>query len=421
MTTRTLKLLPHQFDLITDTTTKILGLCSGFGGGKTFAAARKAAMLAIANPGCDGIVTEPNYPLLTQILIPELKDAFEYFGIKYTFAKVDCIFHLDIDGVETRIICKSMEQYERAIGINAAWVICDEFDTTKPAIAHQAFIKLLGRIRVGNIRQFVIVSTPEGFGAMHKIFIESNDDQKRLIKAKTTDNYHLPQDYIDTLRSQYPEQLIAAYMDGEFVNLTSGSVYYNYSRERCRSIETIQPNEPLLIGQDFNVGKMASVIFVKRHNGYHAVGELVDLFDTPDVVRVLTERYKNNGHKIIIYPDASGQNRRSSGASQSDVNLLRNAGFDIRVGSINPAVKDRVLSVNKAFESDQLWVNDKLCPNIARCLEQQAYDKNGEPDKQSGHDHMNDAFGYPIAFEMPIIRPRINQNVSPIQTIHHWK
>jgi hypothetical protein len=42
---------------------------------------------------------------------------------------------------------------------------------------------------------------------------------------------------------------------------------------------------------------------------------------------------------------------------------------------------------------------------VADCLEQQAYDKNGEPDKKSGKDHQNDATGYPIAYEFPVHKP----------------
>jgi hypothetical protein len=90
----------------------------------------------------------------------------------------------------------------------------------------------------------------------------------------------------------------------------------------------------------------------------------------------------------------------------SDIGLLRAANFVIRSKDSNPRVKDRVLAVNKAFESRAVFVNDKACPETARCLEQQTYDKNGEPDKSAGHDHQNDAFGYPIAFEMPVIKPR---------------
>ncbi|MFT7994068.1 terminase, partial [Salmonella enterica subsp. enterica serovar Enteritidis] len=84
-------------------------------------------------------------------------------------------------------------------------------------------------------------------------------------------------------------------------------------------------------------------------------------------------RWKRNGHHIVMYPDASGKNRKSTDASTSDIAQLQNAGFEIRAKSVNPAVKDRVASVNKALESGRLMVNEQACPVTARCLEQQAY------------------------------------------------
>lgn len=407
-----LLLLPHQYDLLADTNTKIIGLCSGYGGGKTYSAARKAVHLATLNPGVDGIVTEPTFPLLTQVMFPELIAALNFFGVKFKFNKVESIFYCGINGIQTRIICGSMENYERLIGINAAWCVCDEFDTSKTDVAYAAYVKLLGRLRKGSVRQMVIVSTPEGFKAMHKIFVVEADSNKRLIQARTEDNYHLPPDYIETLKEQYPAQLIEAYLNGQFVNLTSGTVYGSYGRNRCRSTETIRDKEPLFIGQDFNVGKMASTIYVQRPNGWHAVAELSDLFDTPDVIRVINERWQSNGHRIIMYPDASGKNRKSSNASTSDIAMMQQAGFDVRVNSRNPAVKDRVLSMNKALECGKVWINDAACPNTARGLEQQAYDKNSEPDKTTGVDHQNDATTYPIVYEMPIVKPVANINVS---------
>lgn len=412
METRELELLDHQYELLADTTTKIIGLCSGFGGGKTFSAARKAVQLAVLNPGVDGIVTEPTFPLLVQVMFPELITALNFFGIPFKFNKVESIFYCQINGKETRIICGSMENYNRLIGINAAWCVCDEFDTAKMDVAYAAYMKLLGRLRKGNTRQMVIVSTPEGFRAMHRIFVTEMDESKRLIQAKTTDNHYLPQDYIDTMRAQYPEQLIDAYINGQFVNLTSGTVYYAYKRQQSNSSETIQPNETLYIGQDFNVGKMASTIYVKRFNEWHAVAELTDLFDTPDVIRVIKERWADKGHRIIMYPDASGKARKSNGASISDIALFQQAGFEVRVKSTNPAVKDRVLAMNKALESGVVKINAKECPVTARGLEQQAYDKNGEPDKSSGVDHQNDATTYPIAYELPVRKPIANMPIS---------
>ena len=412
METRELELLDHQYELLADTTTKIIGLCSGFGGGKTFSAARKAVQLAVLNPGVDGIVTEPTFPLLVQVMFPELITALNFFGIQFKFNKVESIFYCQINGKETRIICGSMENYNRLIGINAAWCVCDEFDTAKMDVAYAAYMKLLGRLRKGNTRQMVIVSTPEGFRAMHRIFVTEMDESKRLIQAKTTDNHYLPQDYIDTMRDQYPAQLIDAYINGQFVNLTSGTVYYAYKRQQSNSNETIQPNETLYIGQDFNVGKMASTIYVKRFNEWHVVAELTDLFDTPDVIRVIKERWADKGHRIIMYPDASGKARKSNGASISDIALFQQAGFEVRVKSTNPAVKDRVLAMNKALESGVVKINAKECPVTARGLEQQAYDKNGEPDKSSGVDHQNDATTYTIAYELPVRKPIANMPIS---------
>ena len=108
-----------------------------------------------------------------------------------------------------------------------------------------------------------------------------------------------------------------------------------------------------------------------------------------------------------MYPDASGKNRKSNNASTSDIALLEQAGFDVRVNASNPAVKDRVLSVNAMLHKDgkrRYKVNPQMCPNLVECLEKQAYDKNGEPDKSAGFDHALDAAGYFIAYRYPLVR-----------------
>ena len=402
----TLKLLPHQFELIKDETTKILGLVSGFGAGKTYAVARKAVILALKNPGCDAIVTEPNFPLLTQILIPELKLALTEFGISYEFKAGDSIFYCKIDNKETRIICKSMESYERLIGINAAWVIMDEFDTTKSDLAYNAFIKLLGRIRAGTVRQMVLVSTPEGYRAMHRIFVEEMDPGKKLIRAKTTDNYHLPQDYIDTMRAQYPPELIEAYINGEFTNLTSGTVYTQYDRTLNDTSFEDDLLSDLHIGIDFNVGAMSAVVCIIKDMKCYAVEEYIGLFDTPELVATLETRYP--ARTIFCYPDAAGDARKSVQADLSDIKLLRQAGFKVIADSKNPSIMDRVNGLNSMFcnamNERRMFVNTVKCKQLTKALEQQAYDEATRlPDKKNGHDNRGvDALGYLTSKRFPL-------------------
>lgn len=405
--------LPHQVELFNDTTTKILGMAAGYGSGKSWSAARKAVQLMLLNPGCDGIFTEPTIPLLVKIAYPELEAALTDAGLKFRFVKQDKIYYVRVKGRTTRILCESMENYPRLIGVNAAWIVCDEYDTSKQTIAIAAYQKLLGRLRAGVVRQFVIVSTPEGFRAMYQIFVtEAGKDSKRLIKARTADNHHLPPDFIETLRAQYPEELINAYLEGDFVNLTSGTIYYGYHPEKNRSRELVRPGETIYVGMDFNVQHMSAVVHVLRTGPSgdmvpHAVEEFVDLFDTNDMIEKLTDRYGDR-HTINIYPDSSGKNRKSNNASTSDIAMLEDAGFRVHYTEANPPVRSRINAVNAMFHNGlgerRYFINDVACPNYSRALQYQVYDDKGEPDKEAGFDHVNDAGGYYIAYNFPIIR-----------------
>jgi hypothetical protein len=93
----------------------------------------------------------------------------------------------------------------------------------------------------------------------------------------------------------------------------------------------------------------------------------------------------------------------------TDLALLAQAGFIVCAPSANPPVKDRINAMNGMFlnvKGERRYkVNDYKCPTYADCLEQQAWGNNGEPDKSTGHDHANDAGGYFISYDFPVIRP----------------
>ena len=140
---------------------------------------------------------------------------------------------------------------------------------------------------------------------------------------------------------------------------------------------------------DFNVLKMAAVVYVTRDNLPHAVDELVGVRDTPTMAVLLKERYPN--HKICIYPDAAGQATSSKNSSVSDHAILRQHGFTLYVNGTNPAIKDRLNAMNSLILNSQgerrYFVNPLRCPELTGALEQQVYDKFGMPDKTSGLDH----------------------------------
>lgn len=402
---------------------KFKAFVSGYGGGKTYVGAIGLCKHFMQFSRINAGYFAPTYPMIRDIFYPTIEEVASIFEMDTKINQANKEVSLSVRGSHIgTILCRSMDNPESIIGFKIGHALIDEFDVLPLDKAMMAWRKVIARMRykVEGIRNGIdVTTTPEGFMATHKIFVENIQDNPDLAKnygivqASTYDNEeNLPDDYIPSLLEAYPEELIQAYLHGQFVNLKSGTVYRSYNRVTHNSNETIQEKETLRIGMDFNVQHMAASVFVERENGWHAVDELKDVFDTPDMARIIKERWKDKGHRIIIYPDASGGSRKSADASTSDLSILRQAGFEIRANKSNPAVKDRINSVNKQFQIGRLWVNAKSCRTLAGCLEKQAYDDNGEPDKKSGFDHMNDSFGYAIAYEFPIIRPHTQIKVG---------
>jgi Terminase large subunit, T4likevirus-type, N-terminal/Terminase RNaseH-like domain len=393
--------LPHKFR----------AYVGGYGSGKTWAGSSAMCARFWKHPGINQGYFAPTYPHIRDIFFPTIEEVAYGLDLRTETMEANKEVHF-YSGRKYRgtTICRSMERPQTIVGFKIGHSLIDELDTLDPKKAQQAWRKIIARLRWQDAPNGAdVTTTPEGFRETHRLFVAEIANNPTLanlygmVQASTRANAkNLPDGYIQSLLDTYPAELIDAYIDGQFCNLTTGTVYRNYNRLRCESLETIRDDEPLFIGLDFNVGKMAASIYVQRPNGWHGVSELHDVFDTPAMVKIIQERW--SAHRIIVYPDASGGSRKTVDASRSDIAILSQAGFEVRAKSINPPVRDRLLSVNKQLEVGKLWINYRQCPTIARNLEQQAYDDNGEPDKKSGFDHQNDATGYPIAYEFPIIR-----------------
>lgn len=411
-----LSLSAPQAVFLTGLTSKFRAYVGGFGSGKTFVGALDLGLFAARNPGVPQGYFAPTYRDIRDTFWPTYDEAASLLGFRAVVKSGD----KEVDLFRGRsyygtTICRSMDDPSGIVGFKIARGLVDEIDVMPTEKATQAWRKIIARLRYvvpGVVNGIGVTTTPEGFKFVYETFKRDPKADYSMVQASTYENAaYLPPDYIQSLRDSYPQELIDAYLMGEFVNLTSGTVYRNYSRGENRSQETIQPGDTIHVGQDFNVNAMASVIYVERSNGLHAVDELSGIMDTPALIETLQERFPKR--EIIVYPDASGGSRKTVNASVSDIKLLQGAGFRIRARQVNPPVKDRILAVNTGFAKRRLWVNDKACPTFAAALEQQAYDKNGEPDKTTGHDHANDAGGYPVHWLMPVRRPKRDDVEKP--------
>lgn len=395
---------------------KYVAAVAGFGSGKTEVALLKAYKNLVECPGLDQAYLAPTYGLIRDIWYPKVDEFLSKLGVAHVIneGKNNIVFP-KLRNPKTKkastIICRTMEKPERIIGWEAADAFLDEFDVLATDKAQHVFRKVSARLRqrnpTGRKNQLCITTTPEGFKATYEYFKKNPLKDSHLIQMSTWSNAHnLPEDYIQSLYDQYPEQLIDAYLNGEFVNLQAGTVYYAFDRFKNHTSWVAKPREALLVGMDFNVTDMCATVHIKREGKLAAVDEFFGLRDTPDMCDTLREAYPDS--QITIYPDASGKGTSSKSASLSDIKIIKDKGFRVQALSANPLIKNRVSSMNKQFETLQYLVNTDRCPEYTLALEQQPYDeKTGQPEKDGNLDNRVDGAGYLVHYLHPIAHRKV--------------
>jgi len=365
------------------------GIVGGYQSGKSLSAAIKVITKLLMAPGVPIAYYLPTYSLIADMLIPRFKGLLDSIGLEYKVLLKESKIIIPQLG---EIWMRSMDNPDSIVSYSVGYSIVDEVDVVHANKRVPAMQRISSRNsykkRTANCIDFV--STPEGFGYMYEFFVKNANEHKQLFRISTLDNKdNLGEGYIEGLRQQYDAGQLKAYLEGEFVNLTSGSVYKDFDRKRCHTDRSIKPLERLHIGMDFNITNMSAVVHVIENGIFYAVDELTNLYDTEAMVNMINHKFGK--HKITIYPDASGKNRNTSGLS--DIRMLQNAGYNIKAPNKNPFVRDRVNSMNMAFRNGKYFVNSHNCPEYVAALEMIAY-KNGEPDKTSGLDHITDGGGY---------------------------
>lgn len=394
---------------------KYRAFVAGFGSGKTWVGSSAQCIHYLEHPRVPQGYFSPTYSLIRDIFYPTIEEvAFEFnMTTKVRSGDKEVDFYKGRKYYGTTI-CRTMDNPANIIGFKIGRALVDELDVLKTNKAEQAWNKIIGRLRFKkqDVRNGIdVTTTPEGFKFTYNRFKKTVEKKPGLgetyafMRASTYDNEkNLPDDYIQSLLDSYPSQLIQAYLNGQFVNLVSGQVYY-FDKQKYTTDFFHKPYEPIHVGMDFNVRNMSAIINVIRDGIAYAVGEFTSVLDTPTMIDYLKDRYP--GCSTTIYPDASGKNTSSKSASLSDLSLLNEAKFSVDAPNKNPFIKDRVNAVNAALEHGKWFINSEQCPVLAESLEQQIYDKNGMPEKSTDNniDDVNDSAGYFINRKFPIIKP----------------
>ena len=382
-------------------------MVAGLGAGKSQAALTRLILKMLAEPGINTAYMMPTYDLIRLRAIPGAEEVLNGTGVNYTTNRSEYRINVHDYG---DIIFRSYERPERIVAYEVAHSITDELDTLNKEKASFVWRKVSERNRqkckgantIGN------VTTPDqGInGFTYDRWAKNPQKGYELIKAPTSSNPFLPEGYIEQIRANYDPVLADLYLLGEFVSLTQGKVYHYFDRVKHHTDRVLADDDVrIYVGLDFNIGGCCAVVSIIEKSYPIFIDEFT-AHDTQSIITHLKATYKDK--VITIYPDASGKAGRTN-ASQSDIGLLEQAGFEIDAPNANPAVRDRVNAVNALLAHNNIKVNTDKCPELTHAMESQGYIK-GEPEKFHNHpaiDDWNDGAGYFINRKWPVVKPAI--------------
>ena len=374
--------------------------------GKTFVAINEIAKFA-SIPNKKVWYVAPSYRQAKAICWGVLKEKMIYHKWVKSINHSDLTLTLKNN---SQITLRGSDNESSLRGVGLHFLILDEFQD----INKTAWYEVLRPTLSDTEGHALFCGTPRGFGNwsydLYKMG-ENNKDWKSF-QYTTLEGEQVSEDEIEQAKQDLDLRTFQQEYEATFVNY-SGMIYYNFSRDK-NIIEKYNKNTGVLhIGLDFNVDPMSAVVCIIENDRIFVVDEIqIYSSNTNEMCDEIKTRYKNK--QIVVYPDPSARQRKTSAGGLTDLAILKNNGFDVRCRSTAPLVRDRINAVNSKLKNvngkNSLFIV-KFCKNAIKSIERQIYKEGTHiPDKDSGYDHMNDALGYLVEYNFPLRR-----NFAPSQ------
>lgn len=403
-----LDLLPFQ-KMFLESKEKNLWLAAGLGTGKTYIACLYVIRRLLLEPDGFGLLTASTYKQLNNSILAQLFALCDQLGLKFKFNKQDSIFTLKATGA--RVMCVSADSYEQLRGIEFSYAVLEE----ACLYPREAYDVIIGRIRKKSKLPLEIrlISTPKGFNWTYEAYAEGlgeipfgkivkRNKHAAILRARSSDNFFLPDGYIETLAANYSTKVFLQEVEAEFVAGGAGAVYCDFIRSE-HTYDLTDRGGDLYVGMDFNNNPMTAVVANKVEVNGQTILEVFDEFylensNTEAMCKEIRKRYPNR--KIIVSPDATGSANKTC-STKSDHAILREHGFIIQLlHNFNPHKMDRYNCLNKRLTERRFKIG-KNCKKLIRDLEQVSFEKN-----PLHLTHISDAAGYLAWRWMKLVSPK---------------
>jgi len=302
------------------------------------------------------------------------------------------------------ISLKGADNYDSLRGTGLDFLILDEFAD----IDKRTWFEVLRASIADRLGHVLMCGTPKGYGNWsYEMYLKGKQDNDwESFQFTTIQGGMVAKSEVEQAKQDLDQRTFRQEFEGTFENY-AGSIYYNFHPVESVVKKEIDWTKPLHIGIDFNVSPMSACIAQIERDKIYIVDEIVIYgSNTDELVDEIRDRYGTK-IKIITYPDPASRQRKTSAGGRTDLSILQNAGFEVKVKHRHPAVRDRINAVNSKLKDSNgkryIFVSNS-CKIVIKGLTRQTYKEDTNiPNKEDGFDHMNDALGYMIDYIKPLV------------------
>ncbi len=395
---------------------KVRVIVGGFGSGKTMMLCKRMMSLALENSPVPVATVSPAYTMAAKTVIPMFKALLagkqsihgRAFFWKFVATPIPT-FTIRFHGRTCTIWCLSSDRPLSLRGTNLAAAGIDE-----PFIQPKSvFEEMMARVRDPDapVKEICIAGTPEQLNWGYDLCVGELGDKHNIevVQVSTRENRCLGPQYVKDLEASLSARAIEAYIDGKFVNLSEGQVYYSFDPMQHGVRRRLGEHATLGCGMDFNVNPMSAVVFEHLGDRMHVIAEIeLPNADTESMAIELKRRWPKLKN---IYPDATGKARKTSASGKTDFSILKRYGFEIHAPNANPAIRDRENTVNgklKPADGKILFTMSPDCKSLTKSLSVYTHELKHKVE-QKRMSHLIDALGYPICRLFPLVRNGVRE------------
>ena len=386
--------------LISSSNKRFRVLISGRRFGKTYLAITEMMKFA-SQPNQRIWYVAPTFKMAKDICWASLKEVLNQFN--WIEDINETTMTITIRKTNSTISLKGADNYDALRGTGLNFLILDEFAD----IDKRTWFEVLRASVADTLGKVLFCGTPKGYGNWsYEMYLKGKQDPEwDSFQFTTIQGGMVSKKEIEQAKQDIDIRTFRQEFEGTFENY-AGAVYYNFHPVENVIKKDIDWNKPFHIGMDFNVDPMSACVSQIEKDKIYVVDEIVIYSsNTDEMCQEIKDRY---GTKvpIFIYPDPASRQRKTSAGGRTDLSILQNAGFKVKVKHKHPAVRDRINAVNSKLKDSNgkrhIFVSHS-CKTIIKGLQRQTYKENTNiPDKEDGFDHMNDALGYKIDFLKPL-------------------